>query len=161
MKKPYRISLLLMAAALAVSIGLFYRQNERMGMAKDDLAFVLIASRMVQLEGAIGYQVQEGWTTPSHATEKIEDVSAGLGTVMKIADTLGNLTESERDVLLHSLEYISQFREYSVYPGPVDEYKLKALEELRNRLRQAGWGMGIGYSGSWTIVLQQLKELKS
>lgn len=119
-----------------------------------------IQSDLVQLEGAIDYQVTNKWKDGNFVIEKIEDVMEGINYIMRTGKDSGSITKQQEQELWSLHRFLSHYPGYTGFPNTLlNSNQRRELEELGNKLKTAGWGMNIGYSGGWESFSESLKIL--
>lgn len=115
---------------------------------------------LIQLEGTIGYQIENDWTEADTVIEKIEDINEEINTLMDTGKEMALISKEQEEDLWNLSRYFSQFPTYSGYPNTeLTNSEMNELVELRNNLRSVGWGMHIGYSGDWGSFSTKINEL--
>lgn len=120
----------------------------------------LIISDLVQLEGVINYQYENNWNTDNVILEKIEDIKKETQYAIETGRKTGVITKQLEQDLNLLLNYLNKFPEYTGYPNTtLDEEERKKLIEMRDSLRQVGWGMNISYTAGWDSFHESLMKL--
>jgi hypothetical protein len=115
---------------------------------------------LVQLEGAIDYQIKNDWKEVDTVIEKLEDIREGINFLMVTGKDLGLITKSQENDLWRLYRYFSNFPTYSGYPNTkIDNSDKEKLIMLHEDLRSAGWGMNLGYSSDWGSFRNKINEL--
>ncbi|WP_010275569.1 hypothetical protein [Paenibacillus senegalensis] len=156
--RKYFIIILLVVNIGAVSILIY--QHHRLNEVISDMGFRMVSSNLVQLEGAIMYQMQNNWSEPDHVIEKVEDVIEGLDMTRRAADRVNKLSKEDNEVLSRLIRYFETFPAYSGFPNhSMDEEEITAFEKLRENLREAGWGMNMSYTSGWNELIEKAYKL--
>ncbi|WP_124114134.1 hypothetical protein [Paenibacillus xylanexedens] len=160
--KKYYISISILLVMIIVAISILYYQDEKMNEVKSDMGSRMIASNIIQLEGAIMFQIQNNWNEPNNVNEKVEDVIEGLYMTRSVADRFNKLSSEDDEILMRLIRYFEKFPSYSGFPNySIDEKEIKAYVKLREDLRDVGWGMNISYSSSWHELIEKANKLMS
>lgn len=139
MRKKYIVNILLLVIIIVATSILFYH-NDRLSRVKSDMGFRMISANIIQLEGAIMFQMQNNWNEPNNVIEKVEDVIEGIYITRKVSSDLQKLSKEDDEVLLRLIRY---------------------FEKLRGNLRDVGWGMNLGYSSDWNELKDKANKLMS
>jgi len=160
MKKTVLLSAGFVAIVLTVLLLTIYHKDQASREVKSDLGFRLISNDLIQLEGAIMFQMDNGWFDPNNVIEKVEDVKESIHITMNVAGTLNELSSEDEAVLTRLADYFERFPDYSGFPNHrLDQRELQRFEQLRRKLREAGWGMKIGYSSDWDELIEKANKL--
>ncbi len=128
--------------------------------ALQQVSFYSIQSNLVQLEGAIAYQNENGWGSEHHVIEKLDDVMEGIGVTYSVGSHSGVLNKEKEQVLWRLQDYLDDFVQDSGYPNvTLNEEERGKFIKLGEHLRSVGWGMNRGYSGSWESLEQKTMDL--
>lgn len=120
----------------------------------------LIMHDLVSLEGAIHYQYENNWDNENIVIEKMEDIKKEAAFAINIGKRFGVITNQVEEDLNLLIRYLDRYPEYRGYPNTVlDDRDREQLMELRDRLREAGWGMSLSYSGGWESFHESLMIL--
>ncbi|WP_308639660.1 hypothetical protein [Paenibacillus silvisoli] len=144
-----------------VIFGLFlYQKNGNDQQTLEQVVFNGIQSNLVQLEGAITYQHDHGWSNPSHVTEKLSDVMEGIGLAFEIGKRSGALNKDKENLLWDLHRYLIGFKADSGYPNvTLSDDEREDYVELGENLRLSGWGMNLGYGSGWLDFEQKTRKL--
>lgn len=164
MNRTFTLCLTLLGIALIIGSVVYLKGNEMDTESHEEMVshmgFYLISGDIIQLEGAIMFQMDHQWSEPNSVVEKVEDVIESIGHTILLAKSLGELSEEDEAVLVRLSDHFEKMPEYSGFP----QHELNAaektmFEELRAKLRNVGWGMNISYSGKWDEVIQKANHL--
>ena len=161
MRKKYIVNILLLVIIIVATSILFYH-NDRLSRVKSDMGFRMISANIIQLEGAIMFQMQNNWNEPNNVIEKVEDVIEGIYITRKVSSDLQKLSKEDDEVLLRLIRYFEKFPSYSGFPNyTIDAKEISMFEKLRGNLRDVGWGMNLGYSSDWNELKDKANKLMS
>lgn len=133
----------------------------KVDLIKHNLTFDQIQWSLVQLEGAISYQIDNEWSLPSHVREKVGDVLQDIMVIQRLNSAAGILSKQEENDLN------SFYRKLSHYPhdnmvepsSELSESEKEKLVQIRNALREVEWGIGYSNSAQWDSFLEKLQKL--
>jgi hypothetical protein len=142
-----------------VLIGYMYLKGSQLNNAYSQSTSRL-QSDLVQLEGAIGYQIENDWQEGHTVIEKIEDVRESINEAMVTGKNIGLLSKAHENDLWQLYTYFSKYPTYTGFPNTnLDNTEINELVELRDDLRSAGWGLNIGYSSDWDSLSEKILAL--
>ncbi|WP_433922918.1 hypothetical protein [Paenibacillus taichungensis] len=160
--KKYSIAISILLVMIIVAISILYYQDDKLNEVKSDMGSRMIVSNIIQLEGAIMFQMQNNWNDPNNVIEKVEDVIEGLYMTRSVVDQFNKLSSEDDEVLMRLIRFYERFPSYSGFPNySINEKEIKAFEKLRENLRDVAWGMNISYSSSWYELIEKAKKLMS
>ena len=162
MRKIYIAAICILAIFVVVIGSLYYNKHAKLQDAKSEMAFRLIAWNLVQLEGAIMYQMDNQWSDPNSVIEKVEDIIEGISVTRMLSKDLNMLTKKEDETLTQLLSFFERFPDYTGFPNStLDVSDIEMFEQLRKNLRDTGWGLHISYSAGWSEFMDMANKLIS
>ena len=165
MNRKLLVTLLLIIGVLAITSIMLVNENNklerRLESVKHLLPFSQIQWDLVQLEGAIAYQIENQWSQPSHVREKLGDVIQDIMVILEVTQGMNVLSKQEKD----SLDIF--YRKLSDYPAdnmvkPTNELsqdEIDKLKQLRQALRDVEWGVGFSNTQHWDSFMDKLMKL--
>lgn len=157
-----RIKKLLIVLSVFLNIGLItflVLKEDHLTNAYSNLSFGLQGD-LVQLEGAIDYQIQNNWSEGDTVIEKIEDIRESIQDLMVTGKDFGVISRKQEEDLWDLHRFFSKFPTYSGYPNTnLDHKSIEDLVQLKDDLRAAGWGMNLGYSSDWVSFSEKINDL--
>ncbi|MCR8645472.1 hypothetical protein NV379_22810 [Paenibacillus sp. N1-5-1-14] len=87
----------------------------------------------------------------------------GLYLTKSVSGRLNMLTKEDVQLLDRLADYFRNFPRYSGFPNQtLSEHEIKMFEQLRDNVRYAGWGTGLGGNTSdWNEFIDKSKKLMS
>ncbi|QYR19640.1 hypothetical protein KZ483_17260 [Paenibacillus sp. sptzw28] len=126
----------------------------------DQVIFKGIQSNLIQLEGAIKYQMETEWKNEFHVTEKLDDVVDGVGLAFEVAERTGQLNYEVQVTLWQLYNFLIKYKQDTGFPNTeLTEQERKEYIELASRLRSAGWGLNIDHQSGWDSFKEKLNDL--
>lgn len=127
---------------------------------KELLFHTEVQRKLIELEGSIGEQLENNWSEPNVVTTALGGVLNGIEIIIKTDEYLGNLSIDERDIIWNGLyDKLSQYPTDEKYNfSTLTEKDKQNFEELRIKLREAGFGVGIQVSVDKQYFLNQVSE---
>ncbi|WP_159888757.1 hypothetical protein [Paenibacillus puerhi] len=136
----------------------FYKDKSQ--EIKSKMGFQLIANDIIQLEGAIMFQIENNWSDPNNVLEKIEDVIESIYITQEVTSKLNILADKDKEVFSRLSSFFEGFPKYSGFPNnKINDKEIQMFEELREDLRVVGWGMNISYSSDWNEFTEKVNKL--
>lgn len=138
-----------------------HNQKERLITVKHELPLSQIQWDLVQLEGAIAYQMENQWKQPSHVREKVGDVLQDIIVILQVDNGIRVLTEQEKVHLDRFHMKLSDYpKDNMVEPSnELSQTEIDQLIQLRKALRDVEWGVGFSNSGLWDSFMGKLTKL--
>lgn len=162
MKRKYLLSIVILVIIVIVFSIQIYNRNIQAHTVMSEVGFRNITYNIIQLEGAIAFQMDNNWDEPSNVIEKVEDVVEGIFLTQKVGNDLRRLSTKDEEILVRLKHYFEMLPEYSGFPNhEISEYEIRSFEELRRNLRDIGWGYNISYSNSWNELIEKANHLMS
>lgn len=157
--KIKKIAIIVSIALSALLIVYFYLKENHITDAYANLSFTL-QSDIVQLEGAIDYQIKNNWQDQNNVIEKVEDVRESINYLMITGKHLGIISKSQEEDLWKLERFFVKYPVYTGFPDTeLNDQQISQLVELKNKLRNVGWGMNIGYHGDWKSFSEKIALL--
>lgn len=165
-KIPIKMALciIVLAVATVVIINQMNENNrlrEKLDSVKHVLPFSQIQYDLVQLEGAIAYQMQAQWKEPAHVREKVGDVMQDIMVLMEVNAAIDMMSQQEKQDIQYFYNRILDYpRDNLVEPSnEISAAEQKELIHLREALKDAGWGIGLGNQAHWDSFIEKLRVL--
>lgn len=131
-----------------------------MNFVKEQVLVTEVQNNLVELEGLIENQIDDNWSEPNLVTTELGDVLNGIWLGMTTGKQLGMLSKSDNDILVHLYSKLIQYPNDELYRFvDLTEEDKKNFEELRETLREVGFGLNISISGDIDSFLKQVEEL--
>lgn len=157
-----RIKKLLIVLSVLLNISLItylVLKEDHLTSAYSNLSFGLQGD-LVQLEGAIDYQIQNNWSGDDTVVEKIEDIRESIQELMVTGKDFGVISRKQEEDLWDLHRFFAKYPTYTGYPNTKLDHKgIEDLVQLKDDLRAAGWGMNLGYSSDWNSFSEKIKLL--
>lgn len=132
----------------------------KMNFVKEQVLVTEVQNNLVELEGLIENQIDDNWSEPNLVTTELGDVLNGIWLGMTTGKQLGMLSKSDNDILVHLYSKLIQYPNDELYRFvDLTEEDKKNFEELRETLREVGFGLNISISGDIDSFLKQAEEL--
>src|SRR5690554_3936575 len=109
MKKYVKITIVISIIFNITLVSYIYLKNNDLNNAVSDIAFHAIQHNLVQLEGAIKYQIDVDWNDPYAVTEKLEDVLSGIQITMLTGENIRSLSKEQKNTLHSLLSYLNKY----------------------------------------------------
>lgn len=153
--KIKKMAIIISVIASVLLVAYFYLKINHAADAYANLTTAL-QSDIVQLEGAIDYQIENNWHDQNNVIEKIEDVRESINYLMVTGKNLGIISQRQEEDLWKLERFFVKYPTYTGFPNmELSEQEIKQLIELKDKLRYAGWGMNIGYGSDWSSLSQK------
>lgn len=135
--------------------------HTKMNDVKELLFHTEVQIKLIELEGSIGIQVENNWSEPNIVTTALGDVLNGIEIIIETTEHLGNLSNDERAIIWNGLyDKLSQYPTDGKYNfSTLSEKDKQNFEELRVKLREAGFGVGLQVSVDKQYFLNQASKL--
>ncbi|MDQ0913882.1 hypothetical protein [Paenibacillus sp. V4I5] len=153
------ISILTFVSILVVNEN--YKLKERADSVKHSITLSQIQWDLVQLEGAIAYQIEIHWILPSHVSEKVGDVLQDIMVIREVNSGISVLSKKDEEYLDSLYHRLSDYsHDNMVEPlNELSQNEIEKLIKLRRALRDVGWGVGYSNSGHWDSFIEKLIKL--
>lgn len=162
MKKYVKIAIVISIIFNITLVCYIYLKNNDLNNAVSDIAFHAIQHNLVQLEGAIKYQIDMDWNDSYAVTEKLEDVLSGIQITMLTGENIRSLSKEQKNSLQSLLSYLHKYPKDSGYPNKeLSDIEKGNFVKLAENLNKAGWGMGNSYSSDWKSFSESVNKLVS
>lgn len=117
----------------------------QINFAAKQLLVTEVEVKLIELEALIAQEIEGDWTEPNLVTMKLGDALDSLWVGMKTAEQLNSISSKEKQSLyklFHKLQ--AQYPQDSLYSfTDVSEQDIEHFIELREFLREVGFGIGI------------------
>ena len=131
-----------------------------MNFVNEQVLLTEVQYNLVELDGLIGYQIDESWSEPNMVTIELSEVLNGLSLGITTGEQLGTLSKSDKEILQKLYSRLSQFPKHELYRfGDLTEEDKKNFEDLREALREVGLGLNITISVSMDSFIIKAEEL--
>lgn len=133
----------------------------KMNFVKEQVLLTEVQHNLVELEGLIGKQMDDGWNEPNLVTTELGDVLNGIWLGMTTGVQLGTLSNNDKEVLRNLHIKLNRYPHDELYSfTELTEKDKEDFEDLRTLLRDAGLGINIGISKSIESFMKQAEELE-
>ncbi|MBD8501235.1 hypothetical protein [Paenibacillus arenosi] len=123
-------------------------------------AATMVMHDFIELESAIDYQIKMNWVDESVILEKIEDILENLHMIEVYGSQSDLIDKQSNKELIAIAHVLSRYPEYTGFPNAqLTEKERKAFIQLRDKLRRAGLGMNMSFTGGWDNFLVFMKRI--
>lgn len=119
-----------------------------------------VQTDLVQLEGAIEYQMANEWKEEYYVIEKLDDVIESIHSLFRTGKDMGVISKSQEDDLWKLYRYLLAYPQHSGFPNnQLTDQEINELIQLKDNLNAAGWEMNKGFVGSWESFSDKINVL--
>jgi len=133
----------------------------KISFANEQLFIVNVQQNLVELEGLITNQSNNGWSEPNLVTAKLGDVLSGIRLSLTYGEQLKALSDGDMEIL-NKLHYkLNQYPNDTLYSFvDLTQEDKEKFEELGDLLRDAGLGLNMSVSGDMKSFMKQVEKLE-
>ncbi|WP_342559712.1 hypothetical protein NSQ95_12275 [Psychrobacillus sp. FSL W7-1457] len=129
-----------------------------MNFVNEQVLLTEVQYNLVELDGLIGYQIDESWSEPNMVTIELSEVLNGLWLSITTGEQLGTLSKSDKEILQKLYSRLSQYPKHELYHfGDLTDEDKKNFEDLREALREVGIGLNIAMSDMDSFMIKAEK----
>jgi hypothetical protein len=133
----------------------------KMNFVKEQVLITEVQNNLVELEGLIAHQSENQWSDPNLVTTELGDVLNGLWLGQTTAKQIGLLSKNERETLQRLYARFSMYPHDELYHfADLTTKDKRDFEELRNILREVGFGLRIQMDGDLDAFFEKAKLLE-
>ncbi|RFB13532.1 hypothetical protein DZB84_16295 [Bacillus sp. HNG] len=156
-KLIFRISIALNIILIAVVAWNYMKMN----FVMDQVVLTEVQINLVELEGLIKYQMEDNWSNPNVVTAELRDILDGISLGITTGEQLGTISERDKVILTKLYHRLYQYPTDELYRlATVTEIDQKNFEELREILRDAGFGLNLQVGVEFEYFIEKAEKLE-
>lgn len=132
----------------------------KMNLVHEELFYSEVQYKLVELDGLIEAQKNEGWSEPNVVTTQLGDVLDGIDVAVGSGKYSGWLSTNEKSTMERLDNALRQYPHDVLYKfSVVTQQDKESFEVLQSHLQKVGFGMNMTISNDWETFIGNSENL--
>ncbi|WP_338753351.1 hypothetical protein [Bacillus sp. FJAT-52991] len=160
MSKKQKIILSSSLLVSGILLVIVIMQHLHLNLVHEELFYSEVQDQLVVLDGLIEHQKKNNWSDPNLVTVQLGDVLNGMDVAISSGIYTNWLEEDDLRVLRRIEIALREFPHDESYAfSTVSPKDQERFEDLRKKLRKAGFGMRMTLDNDWEMFMARSEEL--
>lgn len=144
----------------AVFIGCLIGGYLKTSLAHKELFYSEVQYKLVELDGLIEHQKENGWSEPNLVTTQLDDVLNGLSVATNSGRYTGWLSNDVQVTMERLNHMLGEYPHDELYMFSVlTQSDKEEFEDLQSKLQTVGLTMNMTVDNDWGIFIEQSEQL--